>query len=71
MSKSKPPIKDVEITFTITEDTAGKLGIRASIPDHASGTIALVVADAAMTVMREMMKDAGVKEESAHSGRRH
>lgn len=67
----KPPSKDLEITFTITEDAAGKLGIRASIPDHASGTIALVMANAAMEVMRGMMKEAGVGEKEFVESRRH
>ena len=58
-STPKPPSKDVEITFTITEDTAGNLGIRASIPDHAAGTVALVLANMAMEVMRGAMKDVG------------
>lgn len=61
--KPKPPSKEVEITFTITEAPDGKLGIRTSIPDHASGTIALVLANAAMEVMRGMMKDSGQREQ--------
>jgi hypothetical protein len=69
MKQGKPPVKDVEITFTITEDTEGKLGIKASIPDHAAGTIALVVAQAAIDVMQGMMKDAGVPKEYSYRGR--
>lgn len=67
----KPPTKDVAISFTIEETTAGKLNIHASIPDHAGGTIALVLANAAMEVMREMMKRCNVPEESFTEQKRH
>lgn len=61
--KPKPPVKDLAITFTITENAQGKLGIHFSIPDHAEGTIALVLANAALDVMRGMMSDVGLNSE--------
>ncbi len=61
--KAKPPSKEVVITLAITETPEGKLNILTSIPDHAEGTIALVLAGAAIEVIRGMMKDAGQKEE--------
>ena len=58
--KPKPPKKDCQITFTITETAEGKLSINFSIPDHAEGTVGLVLAQAAIDVMRGMMSDAGL-----------
>lgn len=55
--KPKAPTKDVEITITLTETAEGKLGIRTSIPDHAEGTVALLVADIAMAAMRDAMRE--------------
>lgn len=59
MSKAKPPKKDLAITIAITETPEGKLGINIQVPDHAEGTVALVLADAAIKVMREMMRSVG------------
>lgn len=49
------PAKDVAVTFTITETVAGKLDVRATIPDDAKGTLALALAELAMAAIREVM----------------
>ena len=59
LQRGKPPIKDLEITFAITETTEGKLGILCNAPDHAAGTVALVLANLAMECMREAMRQVG------------
>lgn len=55
-----PPKETVTITFAITETPTGKLDINLQVPDQAAGTVALVLADAAIKVMREMLKDVGL-----------
>lgn len=58
MTTSKPPKEEVTITFAITESPAGALTINANVPDGASGTLALLLADMAMKMLREAMADA-------------
>lgn len=59
----KKPSKEVVITFAITETPEGKLSINAQIPEHAADTVALILANAAMEVMREMMRRTGHESE--------
>ena len=56
------PSQDVSITITITETTTGKLGIAASVPDHASGSVALLLAEKMLHFGRDAMNSVlGVK----------
>ncbi len=66
---SAPPKQPIALTITITESPEGKLGIAANIPGEASGTVALVMADAALEVMKEMMRLAGVKKTAEQEGK--
>lgn len=66
---SAPPKVPVVITITITETPEGKLGIQCSIPDGASGTVALTVASQALEFIQLMMREVGISKTDQHEGR--
>jgi hypothetical protein len=53
--KAAPPKKDVHITITVSETADGKLSLFASVPDHATGTLALQLTDTIMEGAREIL----------------
>lgn len=63
MPKMKPDdTKDVEITITVTQRNR-KLNISAAVPDHAEGTVAMMITQIMIGVANEKMNEAlGVDE---------
>lgn len=54
-SKAVKPKQDVHITFTISETAEGKLNIAAEVPDHAAGTVALLLTEQLLQYAKDAM----------------